>query len=71
MFQLKQTCLLLDFLALKDFQRCTEDKDVFQTFNSGRLLAIFLLIPTPVTPGISSNLQLCSKKILTQVFFCY
>ena len=29
MFQLKQTCLLLDFVALKDFQRCPDDKDAF------------------------------------------
>ena len=29
MFQLKWTFLLLDFLALKDFQRCPDDKEAF------------------------------------------
>ena len=29
MFQVKYTWLLLDFLALKGFQRCPDDKDAF------------------------------------------
>ena len=48
--------LLNLFTSWKEFQRCPEDTDIFETFNSGRLLAIFLVFSPQNFPTNAKNL---------------
>ena len=64
MFQRKWTFSILDFLTLKDFQRCPEDVVVFKTFNSVLLLTTFMFF-------FPQNFLINTKKIIRRTIFIF